>query len=147
MPAFPFSYEVEVRYADLDPQRHVNNAVVFSYFEQARVRYLRQLGLWDGRAFDEIGVIVAENAASYKEPITLTDRVVIEAGVTRMGSKSLLFEYLLRTEAGKPLVTGRTVLVAYDYRSGTSIPIPEDWRRRITDFEGDLPEMARPARD
>src|SRR3990172_11574677 len=60
MPTFRFSHPIEVRYADLDPQRHVNNATLFSYLEQARARYLARLGLWDGKDFDDIGIIVAE---------------------------------------------------------------------------------------
>jgi len=144
VPSFRFSHEIEVRYADLDPQRHVNNATVFSYFEQARARYLQQLGLWDGRDFDDIGVIVAENAANYTAPIAYSDRVVVEAGITRLGTKSLQFEYLLRTDDGRPLATGRTTLVAFDYRRAVSIPIPDAWRLAITAFEGELPRKPNP---
>jgi acyl-CoA thioester hydrolase len=139
MASFHFSYPIEVRYADLDPQRHVNNAVLFSYLEQARARYLERLGLWDGKDFDEIGIIVAEAGATFTEPIAYTDEVVIEAGVTRLGTKSFEFNYLVRTADGRRLASGRTVLVAYDYRQGRSIPIPDEWRRTILAFEGELP--------
>ena len=139
MPTFRFSHPIEVRYADLDPQRHVNNATLFSYLEQARASYLVRLGLWDGKDFDNIGIIVAEASASFKAPIDYTDEVVVEAGVTRLGTKSFEFNYLVRTGDGRQLATGRTVLVAYDYRHGRSIPIPDEWRRAITAFEGGLP--------
>jgi len=139
MAAFRFSLPIEVRYADLDPQRHVNNAVLFSYLEQARARYLQHLGLWDARDFDDIGIIVAEAAASFTQPIAYTDDVLVEAGVTRLGTKSFEFNYLVRTSDGRQLATGRTVLVAYDYRQGRSIPIPDEWRRAILAFEGELP--------
>jgi acyl-CoA thioester hydrolase len=134
--AFRFSHPIEVRYADLDPQRHVNNAVVFSYLEQARARYLQQLQLWDGRDFDRIGIIIAEASASYQAPIAFLDRVVVEVKTTRLGTKSLDVEYLVRSEDGSALATGRTVLVAYDYERAASIPLPEAWRRRIAEFEG-----------
>ena len=136
MPSFRFSHPIEVRYADLDPQRHVNNAAVFAYFEQARARYLERLGLWDGVNFDEIGIIVAEASASYKAPIAYTDQVVVDVGVTRLGTKSLQLEYLVHAPDGRPFATGRTTLVTYDYRGGASIPIPDAWRKRIQAFEG-----------
>src|SRR3972149_4873914 len=63
MPSFRFSHPIEVRYADLDPQRHVNNAAVFTYLEQARAKYLEHLGLWGGGGFDDLGVIVAAPSA------------------------------------------------------------------------------------
>jgi acyl-CoA thioester hydrolase len=139
VPTFRFSHPIEVRYADLDPQRHVNNAAIFVYFEQARVKYLEHLGLWGGGDFDDLGIIVAEAGASYKAPIAYTDRVFVEAGVTRLGTKSLDLEYRLRTDDGRLLATGRTVLVAYDYHRARSIPIPDEWRRVITAFEDKLP--------
>ncbi len=139
MATFRFSYPIEVRYADLDPQRHVNNATLFSYLEQTRARYLQHLGLWDGIHFDDIGIIVAEASASFKAPIDYTDQVVVEAGVTRLGTKSFEFNYLVRSVDERTLATGRTVLVAYDYRLGQSIPIPDEWRRKISAFEGELP--------
>lgn len=139
MAPFRFSHPIEVRYADLDPQRHVNNAALFTYLEQTRAHYLQHLGLWDGTDFDAIGIIVAEAAATYKAPIAYGDQVVVEAGVTRLGTKSLDIEYLVRTHDGRALATGRTVLVAYDYRRAVSMPIPEAWRLAITAFEGELP--------
>ena len=32
--------------------------------------------------------------------------------------------------------TGKTVQVAYDYQGGKTIPLSEDWREVITEFEG-----------
>src|SRR3972149_8392418 len=138
MPPFRFFHPIEVRYADLDPQRHVNNAAVFTYFEQARAKYLKHLGLWGGGDFDDLGIIVAEASATYKAPIAYSDQVVVDAGVTRLGTKSMALEYLVHDPDGRLFATGRTVLVAYDYRRGVSIPIPDAWRTRITEFEGEV---------
>lgn len=41
---FRFSTTFEVRWRDLDAMGHVNNAVYFTYLEQTRVHYLRELG-------------------------------------------------------------------------------------------------------
>jgi acyl-CoA thioester hydrolase len=139
MPSFRFSHPIEVRYADLDPQRHVNNAAIFTYLEQARAKYLEHLGLWAGKDFDDLGIIVAEASATYQAPIAYGDAVVVAAGVTRLGTKSLDLEYQVHAPDGRQFATGRTVLVAFDYRGGVSVPIPDAWRRRITEFEGGIP--------
>ena len=60
MSEFRFFCPVEVRYGDLDPQGHVNNAKYLTYLEQARVAYIIHLGLWDGKSFEDIGIILAE---------------------------------------------------------------------------------------
>jgi acyl-CoA thioester hydrolase len=135
MPPFRFSHPIEVRYADLDPQRHVNNAVFFSYLEQARARYIQHLGLWSGEDFDRIGIIIAEASATFRRPIAFTDEVIVELGVTRMGTKSFDVEYLVRDAFGGEFATGKTVIVAYDYERWESIAIPDEWRNRIAEFE------------
>lgn len=147
MPSFHFSHPIEVRYADLDPQRHVNNAAIFSYLEQARAKYVEHLGLWSGKDFDELGIIVAEAFATYKAPIAYNDPVIIDVAVTRLGTKSLDLEYSVHAPDGRVFVTGRTVLVAYDYRRGVSIPIPGAWRDRIGQFEGWGMERRSPSQD
>src|SRR3972149_11812780 len=136
MPSFRFSHPIEVRYADLDPQRHVNNAAVFTYLEQARAKYLEHLGLWGGGDFDDLGIIVAEASAAYKAPIASGDRVVVDTDVTRLGTKSLHLEYLVHDPDGRPFATGGTVLVAYEYRRGASIPISDPSRRRLAEVGG-----------
>lgn len=147
MPPFRFSHPIEVRYADLDPQRHVNNATLFSYLEQARARYLQHLGLWSGENFDQIGIIIAEASAAFKAPIEFTDQVVIELGVTRLGVKSFDIEYRVRDAADRELATGRTVIVAYDYQRAASIPLPAEWRHTLAQFEGldETPVPRRPS--
>ncbi len=137
MTTFRFVHPIEVRYADLDPQRHVNNAVVFSYLETARARYLQHLGLWNGADFDSIGIIIAETSCRYLAPIAYGQPLEVAMAVTRLGTKSLTQEYLVRDAlTGAELATARAVLVAYDYHQGRSIPIPTDWRRVIEEFEG-----------
>ena len=46
MTPYRFHHPIEVRYGDLDPQGHLNNAKYLTYFEQARVNYLIDLGLF-----------------------------------------------------------------------------------------------------
>jgi hypothetical protein len=62
MNEYNFYYPIEVRYGDLDPQGHVNNAKYLTYMEQARVAYIRRLGVWKGDSFLDIGIILADAA-------------------------------------------------------------------------------------
>jgi acyl-CoA thioesterase FadM len=39
----------------------------------------------------------------------------------------------------------RTVLVTYDYEASAPIPVPDEWRARITEHEGRQVDDARPA--
>jgi len=138
MTDFHFEIPIEVRYADLDPQGHVNNARYLTYFEHARANYLVKLGLFaKGQSFLDLGVIVADAQVTFVAPIFWGMDVRIAAGVTRLGNKSMSMAYSIRDAAsGQVLATGSTTLVTFDYHQERSIPIPDTWREKITEFEG-----------
>lgn len=137
MAEYRFFHPVEVRYADLDPQRHVNNAVYFSYMEQARASYLRHLGLWEGEDFDRLGVILAEASCRYLEPIRFGQSLLVGAATVRLGRKSFDMSYSIRDADGqREFATGKVVLVAFDYLTQGSIELPGPWREKLSEFEG-----------
>ncbi len=141
MPEFRFFHPVTVRYGDLDPQGHVNNAAFITYLEHARVSYVRQLGLWDGKSFLEIGFILARVEMDYREPIQLTDLIEVGVKVSSLGNKSLIMEYLVRErDKSRIFAEGKTVQVAYDYQEKSTIALNESWKETIRQFEGNLPE-------
>jgi acyl-CoA thioester hydrolase len=135
---------MQVRYGDLDPQGHVNNARYLTFLEQARVDYLIYLGIWDGIHFLTLNWIVAETRMTYLTPIRFGQTISIGLKVTRLGNKSLDFQYdILDKSTGQQMATGTTVMVAYDYIEEHSIPIPDDCRQKIAQFEG-IPPVSSP---
>ncbi len=137
MPEFSFYHPIEVRYGDLDPQGHVNNARFLTYMEQARIEYIRQTGLWDGGSFADIGIILADAQITFHAPILYGQPVRIGVRVARLGNKSLRMDYQIEnTDSGQAFAEGSSVIVTYDYRTEETIPVPERWRRVIADFEG-----------
>jgi len=136
MPEFRFYHPIEVRYGDLDPQGHVNNAKFMTYMEQGRVQYIKHLGLWDGSSFLKIGFILAEVRITFLSPILYTQQVRVGVRVSRLGNKSLDMNYRLEdAQNGQELATGSSVQVAYDYQLSKTIPLPEYWRQAIMGFE------------
>jgi acyl-CoA thioester hydrolase len=136
MPGYHFYYPVEIRFSDLDPLGHVNNARYLTYLEQARIAYFQHLGLWTGVSFIDIGIILADVQITFRAPILYQQKVQAGVRVARLGNKSLTMEYCLEEQAnGFELATASTVLVSYDYRTNSSIPIPDSWRSRMEEFE------------
>jgi acyl-CoA thioester hydrolase len=134
--AYRFYHSTEVRYGDIDAQGHVNNARTFTFMEQGRVKYLQHLGLWDGKDFRAIGIILAEAGCTYKAPILLEQRLRVGVRTSKIGNKSIEFSYSIEDEdTGQVMATGRTVQVTYDYKRGASIPVPDHWREVIQAFE------------
>ncbi len=121
-----FETTVEIRFADIDAMGHVNNAVYFSYFEQARMAYFKErvARIWD---WNEDGVIVARNEIDYNYPVFLNDRMIIRLWVEHVGSKS--FTVCYRVVVGERLcATGKSVLVCFNHKNKATQMLPEAWR-------------------
>ncbi len=138
MAEFKFFHPMEVRYGDLDPQGHLNNAKYLTYFEQARIQYFAVLGLFSKeQSFMDIGVIIADIHIKYEAPVLLGAPIKVGVRTVKIGTKSITLEETVVDEAGPQLYArGTVILVAYDYHSHKTIPVPEEWRRRLTEFEG-----------
>lgn len=128
---------IPIRYADIDAQRHLNNVAYFAFMEHARVVYLGETGLWQGKDFDGVGMVVAEVCCQYLAPAFLGETVTVAVRASTLGTKSFRFEYELATERGL-IATGHSVQVCYDYEQQRSIPIPERWREGILAYEPGL---------
>jgi acyl-CoA thioester hydrolase len=139
---YHFHHPIEVRYGDLDPQGHVNNAKHLTYFEQARVAYLIKLGLFTkDQSFMEIGVILADVHITYFEPVYFGQKVKVGVHAARLGNKSMTWEQnIVDMDTDKELAKGKVVLVTYDYQEEKTIPIPQEWREKIATFERQILE-------
>ncbi len=138
MTHFHFYHPIEVRYGDLDPQGHVNNAKYLTYFEQGRIAYMIELGLFTkDQSFMEIGVILADVHITYLEPVYFGQKIKVGVHAAKLGNKSMTWEQnVVDAENGKVLAKGEVVMVTYDYRAEKTISIPHEWREKIKAFEG-----------
>ncbi len=138
MPDYKFFHPTEVRYGDLDPQGHVNNAKHLTYFEQARIHYWIELSLFSkDQSFMEIGVIVADAHIRYLLPVRWGYPLKVGVRTASIGNKSFTIEQCLVNESGERLYSeGTLVNVAFDYRASASIRVPDNWRQAMEKFEG-----------
>ena len=127
---------LQVRFRDIDAFAHVNNAVFFSYVEQARIRYLLDV-LQPGVDFDRLPLILARVELDYRSPIAFGEDVTVETRVDRVGRSSIGMSHRMTAGTdGRVVGDVRTVLVTYDYGVARPMLVPDDWRRRIGQHEG-----------
>jgi acyl-CoA thioester hydrolase len=134
MTRFRYSTRIPVRFRDCDPMGHVNNAVYLTYLEVARFAYWNDVA--GGRWFGEAGFIVARAEIDYKASAEVGDTVEVRLGITGFGRTSFVFEYELVDQDGRLLANAKTVQVMYDYGAKTPVPVVEDFKRQITEYEG-----------
>ncbi len=126
---FPYSVPISVAFRDIDALGHVNNAVFLSYFEQARVGYSFQLV--SGATLKDLTFILAEANVSYLRPAYFGDQLQVGVRVSEIGTKSFVMEYAIRNQHEELVARGRTVQVWFDYAARRSVPVPDEFRRKV----------------
>lgn len=128
---------IAVRFRDVDLMGHVNNAVYFTYLEQARLDYFRDLQAASPGVERPPGMIVASARCDYRAPVLLDDRVDVWIRTSETGRSSFKLHYEVWSRAqGKLVAAGETMQVVYDYRKKTPVPLSDAQRAALEAFEG-----------
>jgi len=131
---FEVAVPIDVRWRDMDPLGHVNNAVYLTYLERGRVEYVRTMTKKElsARSFR---FIIARIEIDYVAPVTLNDSVVCRIGIPEWGRKSFTFTYLLTDASGGTVYArARSIQVCYDYDAKATIGVPDDFRAGVIRF-------------
>ena len=136
MTTFSYYHPITVRYRDLDPQGHVNNAVYLTYLESARLGYYEQMGIYQPDSRILTGLVVVRNEIDYLAPVRFGQVVRVGLRLERLGTKSISFAFQIEGGPnGIPFARGKSVMVAYNNTTEQGIPIPQDWREKVRQFE------------
>ena len=151
----PVVQKIFVRYQDLDPYAHVNNAVHMEYFEAARIAYLTALaeraGLGPLKAGDVPGMyyVIAEANVRYKAPIYFEDTLHCSASIRTVGNRSFVIDHELRAgesyESGRTLAEGTSAQVFYDPKTEEVRPRPEWFLATVAGLENRAEESFAPS--
>jgi acyl-CoA thioester hydrolase len=123
-----FVHRERVRFRDLDPMGHVNNAVFLTYIESARFAFLKDIGAAPN--LEDMTLVVARVEIDFRAPVRLNDEIEITAAVSRFGEKSFDLDHELLVD-GRTVAEAKTVLVTYDYSKREPMPIPDAWREKL----------------
>jgi len=130
MEKYVHSIRMTVPFSDIDMMGHVNNARYFTYLETVRAEHM--YNLTKGKDADGLGVIIARAEIDYKAPARWLDALIVKMRTIAVGNSSWTYEYEIFDEKNNWVIAvGKTVQVAYDYRTRTPIPIPPDMKEKL----------------
>lgn len=119
-----YAYDIDVRYRDIDPLRHVSHVEFVTYMQQARLEYLSEELDMERHGIDPVVVHVE---VDYEGPIRPDDDVTVRVECTDPGETSFRTEYELLAN-GEVAATGESIQVAADAETGETRDLPEEWR-------------------
>ena len=129
MEGYPFVYRDRVRFRDVDSMRHVNNSVYLTDLESARIAFIDQLA-GQADAVAEMSMILARVEIDFRSPAVYGEEIEVGVRPGRLGTKSFELDSPIRAN-GRLVAESKAVIVGYDYDRGQTIPIPEQWRRKL----------------
>jgi acyl-CoA thioester hydrolase len=81
--------EIPVRFRDLDPLNHVNNALFNTYLEEARISFLGKVGKMQSEFTDGKTFVLVKSTIEYLNQITFPSSVLVGTGVGKIGNSSI----------------------------------------------------------
>jgi len=126
----PSVTHIRVRYKDTDTMSVVYYGNYLTYFEVARVEYLRQRDLPMSEVDKRIHMPVVEAFVKYVKPAKLDDLLEVSSRVSLRKRASFTFSYEIRNEARELVATGFTRHACWDPATAKMIALP-DWLKEI----------------
>jgi acyl-CoA thioester hydrolase len=125
---YPHVVREAIRYRDLDPQGHVNNAVFATFFESGRVALFRDPDL--GIGVPGATFVLARTEIDFLKELRWPGTVAIGTSVTGFGRSSFrVAQALFHDEVCA--ATGLATMVFMDLASRRSRPLPDDVVARL----------------
>lgn len=138
MSDFRFAVDLRVRLPETDAFGVCYHGSFFTYFDVARMDYLRAIGLIDVVKAGRASNLIVHTAADFKSPAGFDDLLTVRARVSELGSTSFTFEFQVeRKEDGARVAVGRSVHVTIDAATRRPVPLPADFREAVRRYEGE----------
>ena len=116
---FPYRVTDNVRYADLDPNHHVNNAVYATYFETGRVTLVKDPT--HGLVPNGMNWMMVRLDMHFRAELKWPNLIEMGLGLAKFGRTSVTFDQVVFSE-GRCVASARSVSVLID--EGTRKPAP-----------------------
>ena len=108
---FPYRLTDNVRFADLDPNNHVNNAVYASYFETGRVTLMKDRSY--GLMPNGVTWIMVRLDIHFRAELRWPGTIELGLGVAKFGRTSVTFDQVVFSD-GQCVASARSVSVLLD---------------------------------
>jgi acyl-CoA thioester hydrolase len=136
---FPYRLMDNVRFADLDPNQHVNNAVYATYFETGRVTLVKDRSF--GLMPPGLGWMLVRLDIHFRAELRWPGTIEMGLGVAKLGRTSVTFDQVVFSQ-DKCVASAQSVTVLIDESTRKPRPLTGEiianfqrWLRRGIDTE------------
>jgi acyl-CoA thioester hydrolase len=129
---YPHRVTDNIRFGDLDPQGHVNQAVFLTYFETGRVAVFRDKDL--GIGVPGLTYVMVRMEVDYIRELRWPGGVNIGTGVSEFGRSSFKVSQAIFRD-GVCAALGKATLVCMDVKTRRATPLPQEAIARLSPWK------------
>jgi acyl-CoA thioester hydrolase len=129
---YPHRVTDNIRFGDLDPQGHVNQAVFLTYFETGRVAMFRNKDL--GIGVPGLTFVMVRMEVDYIKELHWPGGIEIGTGVAAFGRSSFKVSQAIFRD-GVCAAAGQATLVCMDIKTRKATPLPEAAIARLSPWK------------
>lgn len=123
---FPHWSTQAIRFRDLDPLNHVNNAIFNTYYEEARISFIQMVPELAGQMRCGYSFVLANISISYLKPVTYPAELLIGSGVKNLGNSSITsFQAIYDKESKELASTAEASGVWFDLEKQRPSRLPD----------------------
>jgi acyl-CoA thioester hydrolase len=116
---------------------HLTTRFYVAMFDDSSYHFLHTVFGWTGSTDDEgkLGWADVRHVTNYQAEVSPGDLLEVQAGMTKVGGKSITVLYEMRDIAGGDIVaTQEVVCVLFDMQKRVAVAIPDDVREAAEKF-------------
>jgi len=125
---FPYRLSDNVRFADLDPNQHVNNAVYATYFETGRVTLMKDRSF--GLMPEGLAWMMVRLDMHFRAELRWPGTIEMGLGVARFGRTSVTFDQVVFSE-DRCVASAQSVSVLIYENTRKPTPLTEELLRNF----------------
>lgn len=140
---FRHKYPVRIRFHHVDRMNVVHNLWYFYFFEEARVEFLRALGMTvdEGTFVAHDRFFIVRNACDYFAPVFFDDEIQVLTRIVFVRNSSIGFEHAAVKADSTLAALAEHVFVHVDLESNRPTRVPDRVRDLIRKYEGENVEI------
>jgi acyl-CoA thioester hydrolase len=119
---FSFYIPIRVRFSETDMFGHVNNISPFIYFEEGRIAFFDEIGLYkDMTEKTQVVPVVGDLQCNYLKQIFFGDSLKLYVKIKDLGTTSFDVHYMIVNQQEDICITGRGRIVQINIHTGKPV--------------------------
>ncbi|MER1278334.1 acyl-CoA thioesterase [Bacillus sp. C15(2022)] len=125
-----YETDIVVRFNDCDSLGHVNNAVYFTYLEEARKELFKIFN--PSLSMKSWNLIVASTQCDFLQEIVYAQNVTVYTWISRIGKSSFDVEHAIQDNNKNWIARGKVVLVSFNFSERKPVPLKKGIQEQLS---------------